>query len=207
MTNAPTRLVTNPRVTALLLAAGASRRFGRDKRLARLADGASLIETSARKLVAVCDSVRVVLRPGDTELACQLAELGVECLINPQPERGLGRSLALGVAASDITDAWLVALADMPWILPASLAGLAEALRAGAELVAPFHDGRRGHPVGFGWRFRAELMALEGDQGARGLLERYGELLVRVAVEDAGVLRDVDVPGDLVAGRGCGEPG
>ncbi|MDD3355260.1 NTP transferase domain-containing protein, partial [Zoogloea sp.] len=66
-------------------------------------------------------------------------------------------------------------------------------------LVAPVHEGKRGHPVGFAARWRSDLLASTGDQGARELLTRHGALLQGVPVSDPGVVRDIDVPADLAA--------
>jgi molybdenum cofactor cytidylyltransferase len=90
-----------------------------------------------------------------------------------------------------------VALADMPWIAPTTIARVADAVRKGAVIAAPFHDGQRGHPVGFAPVLRDALLALTGDDGARAVLARHRASLVRIDVDDAGVLRDIDRPSDM----------
>jgi molybdenum cofactor cytidylyltransferase len=111
----------------------------------------------------------------------------------------MGASLACGIAETAGADGWLIALADMPYIKESTFRSLVEALRAGAELVAPVHAGQRGHPVGFSAMFRSELLALDGDRGARQLLTRHADRLVRCEIDDPGVLMDVDTPMDLGA--------
>jgi molybdenum cofactor cytidylyltransferase len=91
--------------------------------------------------------------------------------------------------------AWLVALGDMPHVAPATLSALADALAAGASIAAPVMGGRRGNPVGFGHVHLAALLALEGDQGARRLLQSCP--VTEVPVEDPGIFRDIDTPADL----------
>jgi molybdenum cofactor cytidylyltransferase len=71
------------------------------------------------------------------------------------------------------------------------------ALEQGAVIAAPFHGDRRGHPVGFCASLRNELLALDGDVGARGTLDRHSNHITRVDVDDEGVLLDVDTPEDL----------
>src|SRR5262249_20604072 len=112
---------------------------------------------------------------------------------------GMGASLACGVAASADADGWVVALGDMPWIAPATIASVAEALCSGADIVAPSLDGRRGHPVGFARRHHAELAALRGDEGARPIIEAHRAGILLLPSSDPGVLRDVDAPADLKA--------
>jgi molybdenum cofactor cytidylyltransferase len=184
-------------LVGLLLAAGASRRFGSDKLLAPLADGVPVAVHAFRHLRPAVDEVIAVVRPGNGPLAERLRREGAEVVICADAERGLGASLASGVRASSEAQGWLVALADMPWIRPATVQAVAEALRSGAPLAAPVYRGRRGHPVGFAAEFRAALLELDGDEGARAILAGHPERLRRVDREDAGVLRDVDEPGDL----------
>jgi molybdenum cofactor cytidylyltransferase len=72
---------------------------------------------------------------------------------------------------------------------------LLQALAAGADMVAPFYEGKRGNPVGFSAACLPELLALQGDQGARALLAQSG--LQKLPVSDSGILRDIDTPADL----------
>jgi molybdenum cofactor cytidylyltransferase len=109
----------------------------------------------------------------------------------------MGESLAWGVRAAPAAAAWLIALADMPWVQSATVDRVGDALRQGAPIAAPTWQGARGHPVGFAASFYAELIALTGDEGAKPVVARHGASLV--ATEDAGVLRDVDTPRDLEA--------
>jgi molybdenum cofactor cytidylyltransferase len=109
--------------------------------------------------------------------------------------RGMGASLAAGIEASDDAEGWIVALADMPRIATPTIEAVARALDGGASIVAPFYQGQRGHPVGFGIEHRDALMALDGDTGARALLT--SQRVMRLDVDDPGILRDVDTPEDL----------
>ena len=109
----------------------------------------------------------------------------------------MGASLACAVRASDKVDAWLIALADMPFIRPSSIEAVRDALIGGAPLVAPYFHARRGHPVGISARYRSELEALTGDEGAKKLLSRHADQLVKIPVGDPGVIRDIDKPTDL----------
>lgn len=191
----------------LLLAAGKGDRFGAPKLLQPLADGTPVGLASARNLLLALERVLVVLRPDDRELAALLeAEPGIETLACSEAELGLGRSLACGVRASADAGGWVVALGDMPWLRPETIAAVARRLRGGAVIAAPEFQGRRGHPVGFDNRFGPELMQLRGDTGARPLLRRYGRQVRLVSCNDPGCLADVDRPEDLQRG-GLGHGG
>lgn len=192
-------------ICALLLAGGSGERFGGDKLAATLADGTPVALAAARPLLAHCDQVLAVLRPGREALGERLRAAGCEVLTSDRTREGMGASLAAGVAATPGADAWLVALADMPAIAPATVLALTAHLRAGEGIVVPEYRGQRGHPVGFAARFGAELRALGGDTGARGVLRAHAQAVVRVAVADPGILRDVDTPADLAALNKGGE--
>lgn len=185
--------------TGLLLAAGRGTRFDpqgqQNKLLAPLADGTPVARAAAHAMLAVLPRVIAVVRPGAETLAHLLNEAGCEVVFAAEAERGMGASLAAGVHASADADGWVVALADMPWVSPTTIEAVARELDQGATIVAPLHDGRRGHPVGFGAVHGEALAALDGDVGARNLLT--SSALTTIAVDDPGVLADVDTPGDL----------
>jgi molybdenum cofactor cytidylyltransferase len=185
-------------LVGILLAAGASTRFGGDKLLHRVDGATPMAALAARRLRPACDRVLAVVRPGSELLADHLAAEGCDVVVSDAAIAGMGHSLAAGVRASAAAAGWLVALADMPFIASATCCRVADGLRGGASVVVPEYQGRRGHPVGFSRRWATQLAALEGDQGARAILAAFPDAVVRCAVDDAGVLRDVDHPADLV---------
>jgi molybdenum cofactor cytidylyltransferase len=192
-------------IVGILLAAGRGERFGGAKLLAPLSAGNShqgigVGEAACRRLVAACAEVVAVVRPGDAALSAALRGAGARVIACPRADEGMGASLACGVAAAADADGWVVALADMPWIAPATIAGIVAALHGGAVAAAPFHRGERGHPVGFGRACGSALAALTGDEGARRVVAALGDRLVRIDVDDEGTLRDVDTPSDLREG-------
>ena len=188
--------MTDGPIVGVLLAAGRSTRFGSDKLLVQLEDGTLIGVAAFENLAAAVDAVVAVVRPGDAALAAALGAHGARVTECPNAAEGMGESLAWGVRGSPTAMAWLIALADMPWVRPAAIERVVDALRRGAPIAAPTWRGRQGHPVGFAARHYAELIALSGDVGARPVIERHGVLLVDA--EDSGVVRDVDAPQDLV---------
>jgi len=183
-------------VVALLLAAGSASRFGSDKLLHALPHSVPIAIQSARHLKKEIERVLAVVRPGSTELEKLLKTEGVETVVCERADNGMGESLACAVRACS-ADAYLVALADMPFVRPSSIEAVRDALKGGAPLVAPYFRARRGHPVGISAKFRAELEALTGDEGARALLSKHADQLRKIPVGDPGVLRDIDKPSDL----------
>jgi molybdenum cofactor cytidylyltransferase len=191
-------------VVGILLAAGRGVRFGGDKLLAPLprdahgvAAGTAVGVASALHARAALGDVVVVVRPGDVALEQALAATRTRSVGCERADEGMGASLACGVIAASDADGWVVALGDMPWIAPATIAAIADALRAGAPIVAPVYRGRRGHPVGFAKAFGPALAQLTGDEGARAIVRAQSSRLQAIDVDDAGVVADVDCAGDL----------
>ncbi|MBT8118755.1 MAG: nucleotidyltransferase family protein [Gammaproteobacteria bacterium] len=186
-------------VTGILLAAGSARRFGAPKLLHPLHNGLPVAAVAAKTVSQVLANTLAVVKPGDHALIEVFTELGLDIIENPRADEGMGTSLAAGVTASvsNMADGWLIALADMPWIQPATISALLERLESGASIVAPVHAGRRGHPVGFSSHWFGSLAELRGDKGARDLIAENAEAVDLLTTADAGVLRDVDYPDDL----------
>lgn len=187
-------------ICGILLAAGAAQRFGGGKLLHPLPDGTPLGVASARRLLAALPDVVAVVRPGDDTLAAALAAAGCEVSVCADAVRGMGHSLAHAVAARSNAAGWVIALADMPALTTATIAAVAQAVAGGAVLAAPVYQGRRGHPVGIGSRFRDELLRLEGDAGAREIVAAHRAQMVLIDCVDSGVLLDIDRREDLPRG-------
>jgi molybdenum cofactor cytidylyltransferase len=110
---------------------------------------------------------------------------------------GMSASLKAGVGAVPAACAGvLICLGDMPYVRPESIRQIAESYDPADPWVAavPVHQGRRGNPVLLGRPLFQEITRLTGDQGARGLLAKIQERVLEIAIDDPGVLRDIDRP-------------
>ena len=193
------------RIVGILLAAGSSTRFGVDKLVEPLPRathdceaGIPIGVAAYRVLAAAVSETIAVVRPGDKTLADLLRGVGARIVECARAEEGMGASLACGVQAAPDADAWLVALADMPWIMAATIKSVASALAGGADIVAPVYNGDRGHPVGFARRHYSVLSTLGGDEGARAVILANRATLQLQTTNDPGVLRDVDTREQLL---------
>lgn len=183
-------------IAGILLAAGAGSRFGGGKLLHPL-DGVAIGVRSARNMLAAGLRVTAVVRPGSDALTRLLQEEGVDVTVCANAADGMGVSLAHVIAQAGNADGWVVALADMPRIRPATIAQIADAVRAGALIAAPAYQGERGHPVGFSAALRDELLACHGDEGARAVVKRHHAEIRLVASDDPGVIFDIDRKEDV----------
>jgi molybdenum cofactor cytidylyltransferase len=185
-----------PRPTILVVAAGSGRRFhGGVHKLAQPLGGSTVLGRTLRQAVSTQLPVLVVTTAEHRELAAaHCAGRDILVLAQEEAARGMGHSIAAGVAERSGSAGWLVLPGDLPLVRPATLLAVAAALEHHAVVFAQ-HQGRRGHPVGFAAELYSELVRLEGDDGARRVALRYPAL--GLEVEDPGVLMDIDTVEDL----------
>lgn len=201
-----------PWISAVVLAAGRSTRFGTDhSKMLQEYRREPLLFHAIRAVLTVDPHELLIVLPGNGDDLFDLLRAPtcpfrdrIEISWNPQPESGLAGSIVRGVADCHLdTDGILIALGDMPWMNPATLGRLrARWLRLadrGHKAVVPVNGDRPGNPVLFGCRgWRRELMELRGDQGARKLLRNRPGDVVPVPVDDGSEFDDVDRLEDLI---------
>lgn len=211
----------------VLLAAGAGARFGGvypGAKLDQLIDGVAVGVRSFENLAAAVDHVVVVVRDPNAKLAQHARAKAATVLVNNEAHRGMGHSLATAVTyiRTHCIDAQFIwaSMADLPFIKQSTFerlspnklgANLQSALLIvqpvfeGANVVAGAtrtgNDRRVGHPVIFGRAHWAALAALDGDEGARSVVQARREHLITVQTDDEGVWRDIDTPSDLLLNR------
>jgi molybdenum cofactor cytidylyltransferase len=184
----------------VVLAAGKGSRFAAPSHKLAQTMGATTVlgATLARVIESQLPLVVVTTAGLAADAARVVATRDVLVLSEVEAARGMGHSIAAGVAERADADGWLVLPADMPLVQPATLRAVARELPSHAVVFAQ-HGGRRGHPVGFSAELFSELVVLTGDEGARRLLARYPAHGVEVG--DPGILMDIDTVDDLAAAR------
>src|SRR4051794_3373594 len=186
------------RIAAIVLAAGRSTRMGGTNKLVAEIGGKPLVRIAAEQALASrAEPVIVVTGHQRERIEKALAGLPVRFVHNPDFADGLGTSLKAGIAAVPAeADGVVVCLGDMPQGDAALIDRLIAAFNPeqGALAVMPTFNGRRGNPVLWSRRFFPELMAIEGDVGARHLITQYGEAVVEVPVTGTAAHVDVDTP-------------
>ena len=184
---------------AIVLAAGASRRMGRPKLELDLG-GKTLVERSVQNLLdASVDRVRLVVPPGAPPGLAATKTL--EVIRNPNRDRGLSSSLRVGLRGlPTATRVVLVALADKPLVKPETISKLLDVFQeGGAKVVYPVYRGEQGHPVLWDAALVDELSVVEGDRGAKSMLDVHRLEALAVPVDDFGVCFDIDTPEDYAS--------
>jgi len=191
-------VITGHNIAAVVLAAGRSTRMGGPNKLLAEIGGRPLVRIAVEQALASRAKPVIVVTGHERErVESALKGLPVQFVHNPDFAVGLGGSVRTGIAAVPaVADGAIVCLGDMPQVdaalIDRLIAGFAP--EQGALAVVPTIDGQRGNPVLWSRRFFPDLMAIEGDVGARNLINRYGEAVVEVPVTGKGALVDVDTP-------------
>ena len=194
----------NNNIVGILLAAGQSKRFGSQKLLHLLPDNQIPIAVqSARNLLDVLPNSVAVIRENDQKLKSLLLETGIHIVENPDAQLGMSTSIRCAIKYQNISNpnikGWVIALADMPYIPVSVTEQVADAIAKGSLIAAPEHNKQRGHPVGFSQDLTDELLTLQGDFGAKPIIEKHLSQLKLVEILNNGVLRDIDYISDLTS--------
>lgn len=184
----------------ILLAAGQGKRFDatglKHKLLQSLSTGQSVVHASAACLQSALPDCFAVVGSQTSAVQHALQALSFPAVTCDDAELGMAHSLRTGLLHLPVeADAFIIALADMPFVRGDSIRAIAKQLAAGAGIVVPVFNGQRGNPVGFAKEYRQVLLELRGDRGARQLLQNLP--VTELPLDDPGILRDVDFPEDL----------
>lgn len=187
-----------PRVGAVILAAGLSRRMGVDNKLLREVDGVAMVaRVVGSALASRARPVVVVTGHQEGAVRAVLTDAEVTFVHNPDFAEGISTSLRCGLAGLPAgLDGAVICLGDMPWVGAALIDRLMEAFdpAEGCAICVPTHHGRRGNPVLWSARYFDGMRQISGDTGARHLIDAHGEAVCEVEWGDDSVLVDIDAP-------------
>jgi molybdenum cofactor cytidylyltransferase len=190
-------------ISAVVLAAGSSSRMGAAKQLLRLDDRPLLQHVLDNIRASGVKEIVLVLGFAGDEIRKKIDVRNVRVVLNESFQKGIGTSLKVGLSAVGLESAGaLIILADQPFVRPATLDLLiAEHRQSKAQIVIPTYRGFRGNPVLLDRSVFAEVMALDGDMGCRAIFGDHLEGIIKVRVDDAGILLDIDRQSDFEALR------
>lgn len=185
-----------PSLSAVILAAGMSRRYGKSNKLLELFGGEALVRRSLQPFLGLgLKELVVVLGYEGDRVGTVLRGLPVRLVVNPEFAEGMGSSLAFGVKAlrGDGLDGCLVSLGDLGELREEEVRKVCSTFyeEGGERVVVPTFEGQRGHPVCFPQSCFEGLRRLTGDRGAKGLVEGNGGVRFLDMCRD-GCIRDRD---------------
>ncbi len=192
-----TKIRSNSRVGAVVLAAGSSSRMGEAKQLLPLAGSTVLERTLENLLVANVDEIVLVLGSSAEIILQRMAEFpkkNLKIFVNTEYGQGMATSLRVGLAGLDENiDAALIVLADQPFIRAETFDRIIDQYRrSDTQIVIPMFKGLRGNPILLDRSIFHEVMALRGDIGCRAIFGNHLDRIVKAEVNDIGILLDID---------------
>ena len=173
--------------------------MGEPKQLLRLGGKTLLEQVLDNARSAAVDEIVVVLGAGAENIRQQIDLSKTKVVINSSYQQGMGTSLGAGLAALDpAINAVLILLGDQPFVRPPTLDRICEEYRRShAQIVIPLYKGFRGNPVLLARSVFPEVMALSGDVGCRAIFGNHLEGIVKLPVDDVGILLDIDSKADF----------
>ena len=181
-----------PVIAAVVLAAGASRRFGNANKLQAEIDGEPMLAKSLASYDRLTAAYKIAVLAPDNALGDICTAAGFDTVTNPHAAEGMGTSLAAGINAlpDEVTHA-LIGFGDMPFLQPQTPPLIAKAIDKSVSIIVPTYQDIRGHPVLFAATHFDTLKKLEGDKGGRSIIAACPNVL-DFAVNDEGVCLDID---------------
>lgn len=194
------------RISVVVLAAGMSKRMGAPKQLLRAGETTLLERALNTVRQSRADEIILVLGFGAKEIQQTISTLGLKVVVNESYQEGMGSSLRAGISIVDPqANAALIMLADQPFVLSSTLDRLIEHhQKVRPQIVIPIYKGFRGNPVLLDRSVFPEVASLRGDIGCRAIFGAHTENIAKLAVDDPGILLDVDTREDfekLATGR------
>ena len=185
-------------IWAVILAAGESRRMGTQKLLLSFGETTVVGAVAGTALVSRADRVLAVLGADGDAVRQRLEPLAIDFAVNENFAQGMLSSVQAGFGALPAdAEAAIIMLGDQPFLPARVVDAVVEAFRrSGKGIVVPVFQGHRGHPVLVSLKYRDEVLALDPADGLRRLIHAHPEDIFEADVEDANILRDMDVPED-----------
>ena len=185
-------------LSAILLAAGESKRMGALKQLMPLGKNTLLEQAVDNILNSSVDETIVVVGHRAEEVSKAIASRPVKIMLNPNYQQGMSTSIIAGLTMVDPkAQAVMLALADQPLVESGTINQLIDAFnRHDKGIAVPTHRGKRGNPVIFSIKYKEELLKLKGDIGGREIIKNHPDDVLEVAVDSESVITDIDTQDD-----------
>lgn len=188
-------------ISAIILAAGYSRRMGTLKATLKLGDRTVLERSIGLFRDLGIKDVIVVTGHGAEQIAPIVYSCGVRAILNTQFEQGMFSSVQSGVkAVKKSSHAFFVLPVDIPLVRPQTIRDLLEGYQMEkGQILFPMFLGKRGHPPLVDACYRNEILSYSGEGGLRAIFRNHEEESINVEVADEMILSDLDTPDDYTA--------
>jgi len=185
-------------ISAIILAAGESKRMGQPKQLLPFRGSTLLGQIMENLLQSQAAETIVVLGSQAEKIIPQIAREPVRIVVNPDFEQGMSSSIKCGLShISEAADGVMIVLGDQPLIEKETIDLLIERHRQSERgIILPVYNGRRGHPVIFKMKYKDELLRLTGDIGGKQIVERHPSDVLEVEVDSESVVMSIDALSD-----------
>ncbi|MCR4431128.1 MAG: nucleotidyltransferase family protein [Tepidanaerobacteraceae bacterium] len=180
-------------ICGIILAAGEGKRAG-GKKLSRKIKSLTLLEWTLRNASVANLEKLIVVTGYEKDFAEKLClKYNVEPVYNEKYASGMSWSLKKGLSAlpKDISG-FVIILGDMPFVKTETIDNLVHVFKEHNGIVIPTYSGEMGHPRVFSAKYKAELMNITGDVGARMVVKKYSNDIMLIEVDDPGVIKDYD---------------
>ncbi len=183
-------------IQGVVLAAGYSRRFTGDKTLLTV-DGMPLSAHIGLKLSEILANVVIIVNEENHSLREHLEKYQLKYIINySKKNTGIGSSISVAVSSSGSSDGWLFCLGDMPFVKSSTYLGVLKNLQRSDDIVVPRFNKLPGNPVGFGCKYKSQLINKLGDTGAKSIVNNNSGCVTYLDVQDEGIIMDIDTRQD-----------
>lgn len=185
-------------ISAILLAAGESRRMGEFKQLLPYGEKSFVVTCVDNLLASRIDELIVVTGHREAEVRQTLVDRNVKIVSNANYREGMSASIKCGVqAVNETSEAILIALADQPQIGTAVINQVIKVYEKDHPLIViPVYNNKRGHPIILAARLKAEILAITAEVGLKQVVRAHQTEVVYAGVADDAVLVDFDYPED-----------
>ena len=179
-------------ISAILLAAGQSKRMNGENKLTKEIQGIPLIKHSVKNILAAPIDELIIVLGYQKEIIEKLIDKNnkIKFVFNKDFESGMASSIKTGIDnLSDKTEAFFICLGDMPMVNQNTYNQLIKH-RKKHEIIVPTYKRQQGNPVLFSISMKDKIMTIQGDIGAKKILEIYNDKILNLETNDQGITKD-----------------
>ena len=186
-------------ISAILLAAGQSKRMNGENKLTKEIQGIPLIKLSVKNILASSINELIIVLGHQKEIIEQLIKKNekIKCVFNKDFESGMASSIKTGLNhLSEDAEAFFICLGDMPMVNK-NVFNLLIKSKNNREIIVPTYNGKQGHPVLFSKSMKKQIMTIEGDVGAKKILQLNKDKILDIKTNDQSIIKNYNTQNDF----------